>query len=275
VRHSVLNLGLAQMNSSPLRRENMKRVEEWSARAKGCDLLLFPEYVFCLGNGRALREAALEAAEWHAVLGSLAARRKMCIIFGGVPVLGAGKLRNACLAYGPDGDLLARYDKMHLFRMNDDQGSSIDETRVFEHGKAPVGVEIGGWNIALSVCYDLRFPELYRLLAPFDLLLAPSAFVENTGRAHWELLLRARAVENQCFAAAAAQCGKNGVTGTVCYGRSLIVDPWGGVLLDAGAEEEGVFSLRLERERIEAARRVLPALENRRIRLSRPPGADI
>ena len=263
----TLRLGLVQMHSSPSRGENLGVVEEYITRARDCELLLFPEYVFCLGDGKTLHAAALPVEEWHDLLGPLAARSRLCLVFGGVPVCGGeeGKLRNACLVYGSDGSPLARYDKMHLFRLRAENAFSPDETKMFTHGDKPARASLNDWDCALSVCYDLRFPELYRLLAPFDLLLAPSAFAAATGKAHWELLLRARAVENLCFAAAAAQCGTNAGTGAACYGHSLLVAPWGEVLFDADGEE-GVFTFRLERRQIEEARERLPALADRRIR---------
>lgn len=261
----VLRLGLVQMRSFPSREKNLDVVRRLLARTENCDLLLFPEYVFCMGNPQDVADAALDAEEWHALLGGLAAAARIRLAFGGVPVRHEQKIRNAFLIYEPDGTLLARYDKIHLFQLHEQGRTVVNETQMFEHGEKAVCVEICGWKIALSICYDLRFPELYRMLAPFDLLLAPAAFMQSTGRAHWDILLRAAAVHNQCFSAAAAQCGTNAATGTACYGHSLLADPWGEVLFDAGSAEQGVFLLLLERRKIEEARNRLPALENRRI----------
>ncbi len=253
------------MRSSPLRENNLAKVKDLLRTAGDRELVLFPEYVFCLGDAGELRAAALPAEKWHSLLGPLAERHGLYLLFGGVPLLRDGELRCSCLMYGPDGSFTAAYDKMHLFRLYREGLPPVDESLIFGHGDKPRCADAPGWKLALSICYDLRFPELYRLLIPFDLLLAPAAFAEETGKAHWHLLLRARAVENQCFAAAAAQCGVNETTGLRCYGHSLVVDPWGEMLLDAGPTEEGLFCCNLERRRIEKARAALPALENRRI----------
>jgi nitrilase len=158
----------------------------------------------------------------------------------------------------------ARYDKVHLFRY-DNGRESYDEGRVLQAGQAPQACEVGGLRLGLSVCYDLRFPELYRALMtpPCDLIAVPSAFTHTTGRAHWEVLLRARAIENQCYVIAAAQGGLH-ENGRRTWGHSLIVDPWGEVV--AMVEEgEGVAMAQLDPQRIAEVRGQLPALTHRRL----------
>jgi nitrilase len=166
--------------------------------------------------------------------------------------------------FGPDGRVAGHYDKMHLFRF-DNGREQYDEGRVLAAGSTPVALELGGLRVGLSVCYDLRFPELYRALMtpPCDLIVVPAAFTYTTGLAHWELLLRARAVENQCYVLAAAQGGQH-ENGRRTFGHSLVADPWGEVLA-VQPEGEGVVLATLDRDRLAAVRRQLPALEHRRL----------
>ncbi|MDQ2735090.1 MAG: carbon-nitrogen hydrolase family protein, partial [Pseudomonadota bacterium] len=163
----------------------------------------------------------------------------------------------------PEGECVVRYDKIHLFRY-DNGREKYDEGRTLKAGATPVAFAAGEWRVGLSVCYDLRFPELYRALMkpPCDLICVPSAFTYPTGAAHWEVLLRARAIENQCYVVAAAQGGRH-ENGRRTFGHSLVIDPWGDVvaLLPEG---EGVVSAELKRERIADVRTQLPALEHRR-----------
>ena len=170
---------------------------------------------------------------------------------------------NANLVFSPRGVQAARYDKMHLFAY-DNGRERYDEARTLRAGRTPVAFDAGGLRVGLSVCYDLRFPELYRALArpPCDLLSVPSAFTHTTGAAHWEVLLRARAIENQCYVVAAAQGGKH-ENGRRTFGHSLVVDPWGEVVACRRDDGEGVVCAEVSRDRIADVRRQLPALEHR------------
>ena len=179
-----------------------------------------------------------------------------------------GKCRNASLAFNPSGERVACYDKIHLFKFDD--GSRVyDEAAVLARGSRPTLFDLPSrdghtWRVGMSVCYDLRFPELYRFYAAegADLLLVPSAFTYVTGQAHWELLLRARAVENLCGVVAAAQGGTH-ENGRRTWGHSLIVDPWGEVLA-MQAEGEGVVVANVDAARLTQVRTQLPALAHRR-----------
>jgi nitrilase len=187
------------------------------------------------------------------------------------PATAAGaRVLNRCCVFAPDGSQAGHYDKLHLFAF-DNGRESYDEGRTLQAGSAPVALDIAAWpggarlRLGLSICYDLRFPELYRALMapPCDLLCVPSAFTYTTGRAHWELLLRARAVENQCYVLAAAQGGTH-ENGRRTWGHSMVVDPWGEVL--AVCEEgEGVAVAEIDPARIAQVRRQLPALAHRRL----------
>jgi deaminated glutathione amidase len=180
------------------------------------------------------------------------------------------RVLNRCCVFAPDGRQVAHYDKVHLFAF-DNGRERYDEGRVLDAGTAPVAFEMsaaGGaptLRAGLSVCYDLRFPELYRALMspPCDVLCVPAAFTHTTGEAHWELLLRARAVENQCYVLASAQGGRH-ANGRRTWGHSMVVGPWGEVI-DVCPEGEGVVIAELDTDRLAEVRRQLPALAHRRL----------
>jgi nitrilase len=164
------------------------------------------------------------------------------------------------LLVDPSGQYVARYDKIHLFGLTRED-ERFDEAATIEPGTTPVVADALGLRLGLTVCYDLRFAELYRQLAPCDVLLVPSAFTYTTGKAHWETLLRARAIENQCYVLASAQGGTH-QNGRRTWGHSMLVDPWGEV---AGVlpEGEGVVMGEIDPARIAEVRRMLPALAHR------------
>jgi predicted amidohydrolase len=172
------------------------------------------------------------------------------------------RVHNTSVLLAPDGRLAAVYRKIHLFDV-DVGGLVYRESDAEEPGDEPVVAELEGWPVGLSVCYDLRFPELYRILAleGAELLSVPANFTLVTGKDHWELLLRARAVENQCYVAAAAQVGEV-MPGRPSYGRSLIADPWG-IVLAAAPDEETVIAAELDRARLRSVRDRLPSLASR------------
>ena len=238
------------------------------AAAAGARLAVLPEY-FCL-MGRSDRDK-LAIAEppsggpMQRMLAAAARDNGVWLVGGTLPLESgvADRVLNASLVFSPAGEPVARYDKMHLFRY-DNGRERYDEGRTLQAGSAGVAFDAEGLRVGLSVCYDLRFPELYRSLMtpPCDLLCVPSAFTHPTGAAHWEVLLRARAIENQCYVIAAAQGGLH-ENGRRTYGHSLIVDPWGEVVAML-PEGEGVVTAELNAARIAEVRRQLPALEHRR-----------
>ena len=172
-------------------------------------------------------------------------------------------VRNLVLRFGcPAGECVARYDKIHLFGFRKDD-ESYDEASFIEPGDMPVAVDTPFGKIALSICYDLRFPELYRVLAPVDLILVPAAFTETTGKAHWEILLRARAIENQCYLLAVGQGGRH-ENARMTHGNSMIIDPWGDIL-DRKLKGPGVVIADLDHQRIADIRASLPALAHRKL----------
>ena len=194
----------------------------------------------------AFRDLAKELGVWLSI-GSITVR------------LGEERLANRQLLIAPDGGLTALYDKIHMFDVEIPDGQSYRESKLFQPGKQAVLAELPWGRVGMTICYDLRFPKLYRDLAQAgaDILLVPAAFTKFTGRAHWHILLRARAIETGCFVIAAAQCGSHS-KGRETYGHSLIVAPWGEILADGG-EEVGEISAEIDMARVEDARRMIPA----------------
>lgn len=239
------------------------------AVSEGAALAALPEYFCMMGQRDGDKLAIAETPGRGPIQEFLAAQAKqhsLWLIGGTLPMQTTtpGRVRNACCVYAPDGALAARYDKIHLFRY-DNGRESYDEARLLDAGCQLVALQAGPVRVGLSVCYDLRFPELYRQLCapPCDLLSVPSAFTFTTGRAHWELLLRARAVENQCYVIAPAQGGRH-ESGRQTWGHSMVVDPWGEVLAVL-PEGEGVAVADIDANRLAAVRQQLPALAHRRL----------
>ena len=235
------------------------------AAARGARLVVLPEYFPLIGAGDAERLAARESDGTGPIqdfLSDSAKRHGIWLIGGSLPMTAndPAKLRNACLVYDDSGRRVARYDKIHLFSFS--RGAeSYNESLTIEPGSEVVAVDSPLGRIGLAICYDLRFPELFRALGEVDLLVIPAAFTETTGRAHWEMLLRSRAVENQCYLLAAAQGGRH-PNGRLTHGNSMIIDPWGEVLgrLDKDA---GVVVAEMDRARLDEVRTSLPALKHR------------
>jgi predicted amidohydrolase len=268
---AVLPVAAIQTVSATTVEQNLASVSPLIARAAegGARLVALPEYFAMLGRrdrdkldiGEADGDGPLQN-----FLSEQARRHRIWLAGGTVPLVSPrlGKVYNASLVYGPDGTRVARYDKIHLFGYQNGE-ERFDEAATIEPGLTPVvfDLEEGGrrWRVGLSVCYDLRFPELYRALAPLDLILVPSAFTWTTGSAHWEILLRARAIENQCYVLAPAQGGLH-ENGRRTWGHSLLADPWGEVL-QVLPEGEGVLVSTIEQQRIRRARTSLPALTHR------------
>ncbi|HYW49478.1 MAG TPA: carbon-nitrogen hydrolase family protein [Gemmatimonadaceae bacterium] len=266
-------LAAIQMNSTPVVSENLATAGRLIERAvaRGATFIALPEYFACIGarpaDALAIAEPAGDGPIQH-FLAEAAARHVVWLLGGTLPIVTATRtrVRNASYLFGPDGTVAARYDKMHLFAF-DDGTLSYDEGSVLEAGDVPVSVSAGSMHVRLSVCYDLRFPEFFRQPGKatseptFDLLCAPSAFTHETGRQHWDLLVRTRAVENLCYMLAPAQHGLH-ADGRRTWGHSMIVGPWGDVL-DCVPEGEGIAIGEFSRARLADVRRTLPALQHR------------
>ncbi|MFG6467907.1 carbon-nitrogen hydrolase family protein [Roseateles sp. BYS87W] len=237
------------------------------AAAQGAQLAALPEY-FCLIGAHDGDKLAIAETPGHgpiqALLATAARELGLWVIGGTLPLKGdtPDRVRNSTLVYDPSGACVARYDKIHLFAF-DNGRESYDEGRVLEAGSTPTEFQAGEVRVGLSVCYDLRFPELFRTYAGCDLLAVPAAFTYTTGEKHWELLLRARAVENQCYVIAPAQGGTH-PNGRRTWGHSLVIDPWGEVLAVL-PEGEGVVLAELDPARLAQVRQQLPALAHRKL----------
>ena len=272
-----MKIAAVQMVSTRSLDRNLSRPRQWvgGAAAGGGELAALPEY-FCLMGQR--DDEKLRIAETYQdptapiqrMLADTARELGLWLIGGTLPLRTAdpARVRNSCLVYSPEGRLAARYDKIHLFRFQTGT-EQYDEGRVLEAGSEPVAVQAGPLRVGLSICYDLRFAELYRALSfapgqpPCELFAVPAAFTYTTGEKHWELLLRARAVEMQAFVLASAQGGRH-ENGRRTWGHSMIVDPWGEVL-DVLPEGEGLVQAELDLARLVAVRQQLPALQHRRL----------
>ncbi|MGR3907007.1 carbon-nitrogen hydrolase family protein [Burkholderia sp. SR8] len=256
-----------QMVSTPDVARNLAEAGRLIAEAAGdgARLVLLPEY-FCFMGHRDTDKLALAEpyrdGPIQRFLADAAQRHGIWVIGGTLPLKAPepDRVLNTTLVFDPSGREAARYDKIHLF--NFEKGDeSFDEARTIRAGNAVVAFDAPFGRVGLSVCYDLRFPELYRRMGDCALLVVPSAFTYTTGRAHWEMLLRARAVENQCYVLAAAQGGKH-ENGRRTWGHSMLIDPWGEIVAvrDEGAS---VVTGALDPQRIADVRQSLPAWRHR------------
>jgi predicted amidohydrolase len=268
-----LRVGVVQMSSQDDLASNLARAVDLidRAAAEGAKLVLLPENFAYMGTDEGKRSIAedVDGAVRGPILKALAdaARRVgICIVAGGMPERSpdAERPHNACVVLGPDGAVVARYRKVHLFDVDVADGQRYRESASTAPGTEAIAVSLFGIKVGLSICYDLRFPELYRKLADLgaELLLVPAAFTLATGKDHWHVLLRARAIESQAYVAAAAQWGTH-PQGRRTYGKSLIADPWGDVIAQC-SEGEGIAVATFDRKRIDRVRSSLPSLRHRR-----------
>jgi deaminated glutathione amidase len=264
-----------QMNAGPQRGENERRALSLLDRAceAGARLVGLPEMWEHVGPAAEKREFAgnIDGPQLARVR-DLCARRSVWCLAGSIAEKAAdGRVHNTATVIAPDGRIAASYRKLHLFDVDIPDGARYRESEAVAPGEEPPPVvELTGLGVrlGLSVCYDLRFPELYRTLAEHgaDIIAVPAAFTAYTGRAHWEVLLRARAIENQAYAFAPAQVGRIGPAeeNRVAYGHALVVDPWGEVIADAGGAGESIALASIDSARIAQVRRDLPSLGHRR-----------
>lgn len=271
-----MNVAAVQLHCSPVMSDNLARAETLvkSAVSKGAEIVVLPELFASLNRTSLLREHAETfdgpTCTWAR---ALATTMNCTLIAGSIVEEADGQLFNTTLAFGPDGSLLGTYRKIHLFDVEID-GAISRESETFTSGNTPAVITLppstdavdAELRVGLTVCYDLRFPELFRAESEqgADLFVVPSAFTASTGRDHWELLLRARAVENQSMVIAAAQWGTS-PDGIARHGHSLIIDAWGRVLADGGAEGDTVIVAEYDAEFQADIRKRLPALTHRRL----------
>lgn len=267
---SIFKVAAIQMASSPQVPSNLteaKRLIQIAAK-EGAKLVVLPEY-FCIMGMKDFDKVTVRElpndGPIQKFLAKTAKEYKVWIIAGSVPLVSnfPNKVRNSCLVYNDKGEQVARYDKIHLFGL--DLGTEhYHEENTIESGDQIVTVDTPFGKIGLSICYDLRFPELYRAMGEVDMIVVPAAFTDTTGKAHWETLIRARAIENQCYVVASAQGGYH-LSGRETHGNSMIVDPWG-VVLDRLARGSGVVLANINRNYLQSLRQSLPALRHKTIR---------
>jgi deaminated glutathione amidase len=272
----LLRVACVQMRSSGVKADNLETAEALVARAaaSGADVVLLPEKWNAIGPADVFRAnaEALEDGETVRALCGWAARHAVTIVGGSITEAREGheRLSNTCVVVGPDGEIAAVYRKIHMFDV-EVGGHVYHESEAEEPGDELVACELEGWQVGLTICYDIRFPELYRILAVegAELFTVPAAFTLFTGKDHWELLLRARAVENGCFVAAANSWGTHSGN-RATYGRSMIIDPWG-VVLATAPDEDSVVTAEIDKAQIARVRRAVPSLANRQPAVYRWP----
>lgn len=263
----IVKIAGIQMASGPNVSANLSETERLIeiAVAQGAKLVTLPEYFAIMGLKDTDKVAAREKegnGPIQRFLSRMAKKHQIWLIGGSVPMEASSpdKVRNACLVFDPTGKQVARYDKIHLFGL--DLGSEhYHEETTIEPGDKVVVLDTPLGKIGLSICYDLRFPELYRAMGEVDLIVVPAAFTDTTGKAHWETLIRARAIENLCYVLAPAQGGYH-ISGRETHGNSMIVDPWG-VVLDRLPRGSGVVIAGFNPAYQASLRKSLPALKHR------------
>lgn len=264
-----MRVAVCQLNAREDRTANLDvaRTLLERAAAAGADLAVLPEYVDYLGPAAGAPKPEAVDGQFAAFFAAAARELGMWVHAGSFHEAGPDDERtwNTTLVFDRGGNLAASYRKIHLYDVEIPGRVSYQESRTVAPGTEPELMSVDGVEVGLSICYDLRFPELYRRLAVAGarVLVVPAAFMAHTGRDHWEVLLRARAIENQCYVVAAGQIGDH-EPGRTCFGRSMVVDPWGTVVAQL-PDEVGVVVADLNLERLAAIRRDLPSLANRRL----------
>jgi deaminated glutathione amidase len=265
-----MRVAVCQLNSRDDRTANLAVARGLldRAAAAGAEVAVLPEYVDYLGPAEGAPKPEPADGEFAAFFSAAARELGIWVHAGSFHEAGPDERRtyNTTLLFAPSGELAASYRKIHLYDVEIAGRVSYQESRSVAPGTTPVWADVAGVRLGLSICYDLRFPELYRRLAVegrAQVLVVPAAFMLHTGRDHWEVLLRARAIENQCYVVAAGQIGDHEPHRT-CFGRSMIIDPWGVVLAQA-PDAVGIAVADLDLQRLEQIRRELPSLANRRL----------
>lgn len=265
----MVKVAAIQMVSTAVVEENLDSVRRLIADAarQGAQLVLLPEYWPIMGmkdSDKVAHAEQLDAGPIQKFMSDAAREHGLWLIGGTLPMVApeADKVLNTVMVYNPDGEHVVRYDKIHLFSFTKGE-ESYDEARTIVHGTKVASFEAPFGRVGLSVCYDLRFPELYRAMGDCALIVMPAAFTYTTGKAHWEILLRARAIENQCYVLAAAQGGLHR-NARRTWGHSMLIDPWGEVKAVL-PEGEGVVCGEIDPAFLHRVRESLPALKHRKM----------
>lgn len=259
---ATLRLALCQMASSESFANNIAAAESCLRESQGseCDVVIFPENTLCRGSHQQIRDSTLTDLVIRERLGALSATYGMYTVWGGIAVRYDKQLYNVAMVFDRNGACIQTYRKIHLFKYVGSKGNHVDESTLYEAGEQPASFTADEWSIGLTICYDLRFPELFRAYHGAHLVICAADFTHFTGRAHWDVLLRARAIENQCYIAGVNQCGYCPSQHARAYGHSLLVDPWGRRL--AEAEETPVcLHCDIDLETIDRVRNKLPVLD--------------
>ena len=267
----IFKAAAIQMRSGTEPRRNVVDFEALvrEAASRGATYVQTPEMTGAIVRDKDARTLAFKVEDKDEIVAAarrLSAEFGIFLHVGSTAILRAdGKIANRALLFAPDGSLAARYDKIHMFDVDLDNGESWRESAAYEAGDEALVVDIGTARLGFAICYDLRFPQLFRAeaLAGAEVLTVPAAFTRQTGQAHWHLLLRARAIENGAFVIAAAQGGEH-EDGRETFGHSLIVDPWGRILAETGHDEPGVIVAEIDTALVAQARKKIPNLKNAR-----------
>lgn len=276
---NALRVGLVQMCAGRDVVHNVKEASTFirEAASRGAQYVQTPEITTLMETERQRLFAAVEPEPGNTAVAAFAALAQELGIWlhiGSMAILvGDGRLANRSLLFSPHGEIVGRFDKIHMFDVSLPNGETYRESKNYQPGSEAVIAALPWAKLGMTVCYDLRFPHLYRQLAQAgaEILAIPSSFTVKTGEAHWHVLMRARAIENGCFVLAAAQSGRH-EAGRDTYGHSIVVSPWGEVLADAG-RETGVLMADLDLSDIKAARERIPSLQHDRdfkVRLATP-----
>jgi nitrilase len=270
---SALNMASIQMVSTPNLNENLETAARLIKAATDCgaQMAVLPEYFCLMGLRDTDKVNAREAAGSGPIqerLAAIAQENKIYLVAGTIPLEAkeSNKVLNTSLVFDPQGAQIARYDKIHLFGFQTST-ERYEESETISAGNQPgqfaIQINEVEWRFGLSICYDLRFPELYRTLGLVDCHIIPAAFTYTTGKDHWEILLRARAIENQCYVLASAQGGLH-LNQRRTWGESMLIDPWGGILSNL-PEGEGFIQGTLSKDKLKEVRSKLPALKHRKL----------
>ncbi len=260
---SCFSVGLIQMDSQNDFHKNLAQASEYAGEAveKGADLLMFPETMEYIGRGLA-EHARIHDKEIRNFYAELARKHEVYVHSGSfTEYQTTGKPWNTTLLFSPKGQVIARYRKLHMFDVNVDDGPSYQESRTITPGEEIVVARTELADVGFATCYDLRFPELFRLMVKngAQVIFLPANFTADTGRAHWEALLRARAIENTCYVVACGQTGKK--KAFQAYGHSMVIDPWGEIV-DSLEEEPGCLVVPIDLTKTDSVRKQLPSLYN-------------
>lgn len=273
-----LNLAVCQMNSTDSEQKNFEQIQHLLSslpKEKHFDLICFPENSLFMRIKEGQKISGLELSNpVFRQVSELAQQRKTTLHFGSLPLRIDGHLRNASVLVKPDGEVRPSYFKIHLFDIDLEGQAPVRESDIYKHGDEPQILDVEGWHLGQTICYDLRFSELFNYYAQHsvEIILVPASFLVQTGHAHWEVLLRARAIESQAYVIAAAQAGTHFgsqpdslQSRRETYGHSLIIDPWGQILVEAKSMGPELMTFELDMDRVKAVRKQIPMRNHRRM----------